>query len=429
MNPRSNITVNSKPSQVELKYWYDNGTVVSFTQEDGRIHHGKITSYQPMGTDTLIWVEGSNSAVYLRDIKTYSFTPKESIFIDAKSDSAEKVGLVVGDKTFWVDKTILSDRVDYFKAMFFRTHMKEAEEKRADLSDLLSPQEAEIFFSRVDADHCYDLTLKQAQIFLEAATKLSAVEWAEKAQARIDEFTADFFWAVRNKDYKKMSDLFNQGADINSKFDKFAINKMDGFVNDCPNDTPLTFAVRSEDFALTEYLLRNRANTEVYYKQYTPLMEASSGHRPALVKLLLEKGANPNTSSDMSGFGKVSAMHMVFLSIQEWLVDERAKSTSEIVGLLLANGSTETHDEIANILKKNKRSDQIIALFEKIWKEQSDIHQVRKKDAVSSSSSEKLSSEGSAYPSSFISSAERRLSNESLDESKTNNSNRKRRQK
>jgi hypothetical protein len=73
MNSRPEITIHGKPSQTQLKDWYENGIVVSFTEADGGIHNGKITSYQPFSDDALLWTKHSRFGVYLRNITTYSF--------------------------------------------------------------------------------------------------------------------------------------------------------------------------------------------------------------------------------------------------------------------------------------------------------------------------------------------------------------------
>ena len=80
-----------------------------------------------------------------------------------------------------------------------------------------------------------------------------------------------------------------------------------------------------------QFELINGANTNVYFRGNTPLMEASFNHNPTLVKLLLEHDANPNSDN---GF----AMCMVFLGMRDWLLVRQEQPASEIVNLLLSHG-------------------------------------------------------------------------------------------
>ena len=318
--PKS-IVIKGKPSNPQLKEWFQNGEEVSFIDKKGASYHGKIQDYKPIGDDAVIWVENSRIGLYLRDIVTYFTISKiEPVFVDADSTSPEKVSLKAGDKTFWVNKTILSERVEYFNAMF-RSGMYESFAENIDLSLTFSAEELDVLLFVVNSDAYRRLTFEQAQILVEAADKVAASEIADKAKMRIDEcmeaIDKEFLNAVRGKNYEKMSELLSQGANINRKFDKFALVDKDAYVHDCPNDTPLTLAVRTGDHRLTEYLLENEADPNVYYKGNTPLMEASFEHDVKLVKLLLEHGADPNSKD---GF----TLSMIFLGMRDWLLETKS---------------------------------------------------------------------------------------------------------
>jgi Ankyrin repeats (3 copies)/BTB/POZ domain len=381
MNSHPEITINDKPSQTQLKDWYENGVVVSFTEAGGATHNGKIKSYQPMGDDALLWIENSRFDVYLRNITTYTFTPElEPVFIDANSNSPEKVGLTSEDKIFWVNKKIISQRLDYFRAML-QSGMKESSKEVVDLSQLFSAQELEVLLLVVNAGNCKTLTLEQAQIYLEAADKVSETE---QAQVKINECIAfankEFLLAVRGRDYGKCTEMLLKGANINEKFGKYAQdlqNEIFGALdlqNACtscgPNDTPLTHAVKTGDETLVEFLLKNGAQTEVFNCGETPLMIAAFNHNSKIVQLLLEAGANPNTKKEpwfVHTQSDLTAMHNVFLSLRVQSLNTQKEQCIQVVDLLIKAGFAGNHNDIANFLKGQLYEKPICDLFTQIW--------------------------------------------------------------
>ena len=245
------ILIHGKPLNPQLEEWFKSSEEVSFTDKEGISYNGKIQRYQPMGDDALIWVENSRFGLYLRDITTYVTTPKiETIFVDADSPAPEKVSLQAEDKIFWVNKTILSQRLEYFN-MMFRSGMSESYAENIDLSLSFSAEELDVLLFLVNSDDYRSLTLEQAHILVEAADKVAALEIADKAKIRIDEcmqpINKEFLLAIRERNYDKYTEMLSKGANINEKFGKYSQDLHDGGSYCGPNDTPLTHAVKTKD--------------------------------------------------------------------------------------------------------------------------------------------------------------------------------------
>ena len=86
-----------------------------------------------------------------------------------------------------------------------------------------------------------------------------------------------------NGDIAKMQNALNNGADINAKD---------------PGGMPALFiAVEENQLSATKFLLENGAYPDITDKENdTPLMRAMYYNRPEIAKLLIEYGANVNTS-------------------------------------------------------------------------------------------------------------------------------------
>lgn len=370
MNNRPKIVVNAKPTLDQLKSWFEEGREVDFTEQNDIIgnithHNGKINLFTPMGDDALLWVENSRFGVYLRNIYSYSFTPDvEPIFIPAESTSPDKVILKVGDKTFTVNKFILSKRVDYFRAMF-NNCMKESKQELIDLSEHCSVEELEALLLVVNAGNSKLLNYEQTQLYFSAAHKVAEIKMITDAESRMNEhleiINRLFLKAVIAKKYVDMPSLLLKGSGINQKFGKYANAKCDGYVYDCPNDTPLTYAARTNDLQLTTFLLENGANTEAIYMGDTPLSNACFNHKVEMVALLLKYKANPNNKDPML---------YVFLGMRDWLLKWQEKSAKEIVKLLLDNQHAGKPNLIVDRLKKSGYSKDIINIFIKLWEDQ-----------------------------------------------------------
>ena len=86
-----------------------------------------------------------------------------------------------------------------------------------------------------------------------------------------------------NGDIAKMQNAINNGVDVNTKD---------------PGGMPALFiAVENNQLSATKFLLENGAYPDITDKENdTPLMRAMYYNRPELAKLLIEYGANINTS-------------------------------------------------------------------------------------------------------------------------------------
>jgi len=169
-------------------------------------------------------------------------------------------------------------------------------------------------------------------------------------------------------DHKKCEQLLAKGANINAKFGKYAMNDIDACSFCGPNDRPLTHAIKRENVEVTEFLLNHGADTEVVNgSDDTPLMDAcfrSGDNRNRLTKLLLDHGANPNAKNHE----KLTAMHMIFLGLREWLVDKQRKPAAEAATLLLDAGFVGDVKEIEAVLTKRgyMKDPKIVETFQQI---------------------------------------------------------------
>ena len=94
-----------------------------------------------------------------------------------------------------------------------------------------------------------------------------------------------FIEYASNGDIAKMQNALNNGADINSKD---------------PSGMPALFiSVENNQLSATKFLLENGAYPDITDKENdTPLMRAMYYNRPEHAKLLIEYGANVNTSGE-----------------------------------------------------------------------------------------------------------------------------------
>lgn len=299
-----------------------------------------------MGDDALIWVENSTFGLYLRDIATYLAISKiDTIFCD--DTCPEKITLQAENKYFWVNKTLLSERLDYFKAIF-RSGMRESNEENIDLSLTFSADELAVLLFQVNSGDYLSLTIEQARVLVSAASKIAALEIVDNAQIKIDELrqliSKEFLLAIRARDYAKCTEMLKKGANINEKFGQYSQDLHDACSFCGPNDTPYSHAIKKEDIQLIQFLLKNGVDTKVLIGGETPLMVAAFEHNLPLVKLLLEQGNNPN---DNDGF----ALCSIFLRMRDWRLQQQEKSASDMVKLFLINGFIGEPEKIIAILQ------------------------------------------------------------------------------
>lgn len=212
---------------------------------------------------------------------------------------------------------------------------------------------------------------------------LRKTERKEDKQESISEVDNDFLsqvlithvpdWNPENViiDFKACDTLLAKGANVNAKFGKHGMNDHDACSFCGPNDRPLTHAVKRAHAKLTEYLLKNGADTEVVNSDETPLMQScfhspgpsDAKHNIHITKLLLKHGANPNAKNREN----LTAMHMIFLGLREWLVEGQRNPAAEAVKLLLDAGWVGSVEEIAAVLKQRGYTDpKIVNTFQQI---------------------------------------------------------------
>ncbi|MDR2007104.1 MAG: ankyrin repeat domain-containing protein [Acidaminococcales bacterium] len=93
--------------------------------------------------------------------------------------------------------------------------------------------------------------------------------------------------AILNNDLELMAEAINKGADVD-------------FVRSDYTDNPLSLAINSDNLPAVKLLLQKGANPNIYVEgngviNATPLLKAIGRQNAALVKLLVEAGANVNT--------------------------------------------------------------------------------------------------------------------------------------
>lgn len=188
------------------------------------------------------------------------------------------------------------------------------------------------------------------------------------------EASKKFLKAILENDYKIAREQLKFGADINIRFGECAIS--DEVFSRCgPSDTPLSYAVRNGDDNLAEFLLENKADTELYFKGKTPLQIAARDLNIALVELLLKFKANPNAINIPENIyptqlTNLTPMHYVFLGIHEWLVSQEKETCLRIAELLVRHGFTGKYEQILGQLMKipaQLEQHVTIEVFEEVW--------------------------------------------------------------
>ncbi len=167
-------------------------------------------------------------------------------------------------------------------------------------------------------------------------------------------------------DFEKCDKLLAEGANINARFGKHAMNEIDACSFCGPNDTPLTHAVKRKHAKLTEYLLQRGADAELQNKYNSALMEAcgnyDDAHGSEIIQLLLKHGANPNAKD----FRNNTAMHMIFFHLREWLVDKQRKPAAHAAKLLLDAGFVGDLEEITKRVCTKDEDEKIVKTFKQI---------------------------------------------------------------
>lgn len=367
------ITIAGKPAQAQLSEWFKENSEVQFTCLNGEIHKGTISSLKLLGSqDALISLKGERFGFYLRNINSYTHTPDlETIFIPDDSNSKCKISLKVEDRVFFLDRVKLAERIGYFEALF-----NQCQNDVFDLSGKFSIKEVEALLEVANIGHSKSLGFEHAKAYLSAAKKISddrlLINAEECIQNHFAKIQKEFFQALREENYPNLSALLEQGANINCKFGIHASNKENLFLTDCPDDTPLTYAVRIKNLKLIEFLLKNGASTKCIYEHKTPLMKACFDHSIPIVNLLIQYGANPNVGVSVTKFNSHTTYHPmqhVFSAIKDTLIEDamikkQKISAAELVKILLKNNYSARPNVIHSQLGHSKM---ILDLFSKLW--------------------------------------------------------------
>jgi len=162
--------------------------------------------------------------------------------------------------------------------------------------------------------------------------------FAKKGKEKI---TQELLEAILNDaDVTEIEKLIDQGADVNFQ-DQSGIAQV------------LCLAIAKNNYAVVELLIARGANVNLkdYFVGITPIFAALQN--PHILKLLLEKGANPNVQ---------------IISGQTPLIIAIAENQIEIVKILLANGADKTIADLdgktAVDYAKEQNLDEIIVLLE-----------------------------------------------------------------
>lgn len=343
--------IQSTPSITDLKEWVNSKEKVGFINKQNHLREGLLLSYKPIDeNDYLITLMDEDYKAILipewRLSEIISYRPQKipSIFVGEHDCIAEKIGLQSEGKTLWVNQTLLSERLHFFRNMF-RSGMKESNQKIIDVSPLFKFEEIELLLLAIDQwdDEFFEnLSLPQTRLLLKLSDIICDAELENKARIKFEEcVTKPFFEAVRNRNYRKIYDLLQEKADINKQFGKFTrYNAVTGFEPYSASDTPLIFAIRMGYLVLTQFLLENNADPNFSCEQFAPpnpedqsittgisivaaqsnygilkflqksadtniqplpLTEALLKGDPRFVELLLKNGANPNLIDEFTG--------------------------------------------------------------------------------------------------------------------------------
>lgn len=182
MNPRAPLGISSlgQPTTEDLEKWHQEGTVITcktrreYPSKATEEHKGKITSLESSidpTSKTILRIEGSNSKsiVYIPGIIEFTyFIDIESIFVEASENPVRpQVVLKAGNRSFCVDKHLICERSDYFKALL-DGGMQESNLKVMDLSDVFCEEELEAVLSVLDYDgkNINSLTSTQEALYL-----------------------------------------------------------------------------------------------------------------------------------------------------------------------------------------------------------------------------------------------------------------------
>jgi ankyrin repeat protein len=133
--------------------------------------------------------------------------------------------------------------------------------------------------------------------------------------------------AVLNNNLKLMEDAINKGANVN-------------FTREDYSDNPLSLAINNADLPAVEFLLKRGANPNVYVDgngviNSTPLLKAIGRQNTALVKLLVEAGADVN----MPAHRYYQPEQKDLSPLMQAIIAPYTRDTMDIFDYLLANGA------------------------------------------------------------------------------------------
>ncbi len=186
-----------------------------------------------------------------------------------------------------------------------------------------------------------------------------------ESKNELSDIDKKFLMAVRARNYPECNQWLAAGANIDAKFGECSQDRQDACSFCGPNDTSLTHAVKKEDETLIKFLLENKASTEVYNCDKTPLMIAAFHHNVNIVRLLLQFGANANAVDLRTSS---SAMLYLFSGLMGSMLNNQMKPCEQVATLLMQGGFYGTNAVIYRELKNRGYERRIYEFFNSTWK-------------------------------------------------------------
>jgi uncharacterized protein len=117
----------------------------------------------------------------------------------------------------------------------------------------------------------------------------------ESPEVRVKRLSDELSENSGKGDLSKMKELLSQGAEINGKC--------------CGVWPPINAAIENDQTEAVTFLINNGADVNADAKEGAPLLRAIRKKNFAVVKLLIEKGVNPNVSFPIDSGNAITEAH------------------------------------------------------------------------------------------------------------------------